>query len=66
MILMNPELKRALRNGSIIAVVVGIVVNFQGEDIPTSLLTMLYSFIFITPALWLSYKLTQKLLKKEN
>lgn len=61
---MNPELNKALKNSTIITVVVGIVVNFQGEDMATSLLTMLYTFIFITPALWLSYRFTKKLLNK--
>lgn len=61
---MNEIVKRALRNSIIITVVVGVVVNFQGEDMITSLLTMLYTFIFITPALWLSYRFTQKIMKK--
>ena len=61
---MNPEFKKALRNSIVIAVVVGIVVKFQGEDMLTSLLTMLYTIIFVTPALWLSYKATQKFIKK--
>jgi ABC-type dipeptide/oligopeptide/nickel transport system permease component len=63
---MNSELKRAIRNSSIIAVVVGIVVTFQGEDLITSLLTMLYTFIFVTPALWLSYHFTKKLINKSK
>ncbi len=61
---MTEELKRAIRNSTVITVVVGIIVSFQGEDMVTSLLTMLYTFIFITPALWLSYRFTKKLLKK--
>ena len=61
---MTEELKRAIRNSTVITVVVGIIVSFQGEDMITSLLTMLYTFIFITPALWLSYRFTKKLLKK--
>lgn len=61
---MTEELKRALRNSTVITVVVGVIVNFQGKYMVTSLLTMLYTFIFITPALWLSYRFTKKLLKK--
>ena len=57
-------LKRALRNSVIITAVVGIVVHLQGETIAASLMTMLFTFTAVTPALWLSYRLTQKLITK--
>jgi hypothetical protein len=60
------ELKRAIHNSVIITLVAGVVVNFQGENMLTSLLAMLYSFVIITPALWLSYWFTQKLLQKRK
>ncbi len=61
---MSELVKRAVRNSVIITVVVGVVVNFQGATIYTSLMTMLYTFVVITPALWLSYRFIQKIIKK--
>lgn len=59
-------LKRALRNSVIITAVVGIVVHLQGETMAASMMTMLFTFAAVTPALWLSYRFTQKLLNKPS
>lgn len=59
----TPPIKRALRNSAIMAIVVGIVVNFQGETAFASITTMLFTFAVIFPALWLSYRFTEKLMK---
>jgi len=59
-------LKRAIRNSVILTFVVGIVVHLQGETVAASIMTMLFSFVFITPALWLSYSFTQKLANKHQ
>lgn len=59
-------LKRAVRNSVILTAVVGIVVHLQGEAAATSMMTMVYTFAIITPALWLSYSFTQKLAQKHQ
>ncbi|KUJ72853.1 hypothetical protein [Thiomicrospira sp. WB1] len=56
-------LRRALRNAAIIALVVAVVTQFQGETILTTALNSLFTFVVIAPALWLSYRFTQRLVK---
>lgn len=61
----NP-LKRALRNGLIIMLVVGAVTHFQDSELPEIITSMLFTFCIVTPALWLSYRFTQKLLQRQQ
>jgi len=56
-----PPLKRALRNGLIIALVIIGVTFFQGETWAVAMLNGGFSWVVITPALYLSYRLTQKI-----
>jgi uncharacterized membrane-anchored protein len=55
--------RRALRNALIIALVVAVVTQFQGETPLTTLINSLFTFLVIAPALWLSYRFTQKLVQ---
>ncbi|QBZ82987.1 hypothetical protein GHNINEIG_01028 [Hydrogenovibrio crunogenus] len=59
-------LKRAIRNGLLMAVVVGGVTHFQGSEAPEVMTSMLFTFGIVTPALWLSYRFTQKLLQRQR
>ncbi len=54
--------KRALRNSLFMAFIVGGLLHFQGSSTLNSLLTSLYTFGIILPALWLSYRYTQKVM----
>lgn len=56
-----PPFKRAIRNGLIIALVITGVTFFQGETWAVALLNGGFSWLAITPALYLSYRLTQKI-----
>ncbi len=60
----EPAFKKGFRNGLIMAIVVGGVVYFQGETLFASFMTLLVTFAIIFPALWMSYRFTQKLAKK--
>lgn len=57
-------IKRSVRNAAIITVVVGAVNQFQGEEFLSTILTMTFTFAVITPALWLSYRMTEKWLNR--
>lgn len=57
------QIKRALRNSALITLVVGAVTHLQGDAFGAVLMTMAFTFAIITPALWLSYRFTAKLLK---
>ncbi|MGC9386511.1 MAG: hypothetical protein ACP5D0_06165 [Hydrogenovibrio sp.] len=59
-------LKRALRNGLLIAIVVAIVTHLQDAALQESLMSALFTLVIVTPALWLSYRLTQKLLTRSS
>lgn len=63
----NP-LKRALRNGLLLSLVVAGLSYYQEIDAALKLTTAavagFYSFIIITPALWLSYRWTAKIAQK--
>jgi len=59
-------LKRAIRNGLLIMAVVGAVTHFQGSEAFEVITTMLFTFVIVTPALWLSYRFTQKLLQRQR
>jgi ABC-type nickel/cobalt efflux system permease component RcnA len=63
----NP-LKRALRNGLLLSLVVAGLSYYQELDAALKLTTAavagFYSFIIITPALWLSYRWTAKMVQK--
>lgn len=63
--LFNP-VQRALRNGTLLSVVVGAVVQLQGETWQTALMSGLFTFAVITPAFWLSYKLANHLAEKQR
>ncbi|NCN44571.1 MAG: hypothetical protein CO158_09080 [Piscirickettsiaceae bacterium CG_4_9_14_3_um_filter_43_564] len=56
-------LKRALRNSGILTLLVGALTQYQGSDLQETLTAMLFTLVVITPALWLSYRWTQKLFK---
>lgn len=56
-------LKRALRNSGILTLLVGALTQYQGSDLIGSLTAMGFTLLVVTPALWLSYRWTQKLLK---
>ncbi|BBP43370.1 peroxiredoxin [Thiosulfativibrio zosterae] len=56
--------KRALRNAIIMSFVIGGVLHFQGAPLTEILLTVLFSFAIILPALFFSYRFTENLLKK--
>lgn len=58
-------LKRAIRNGLLMTVVVGGVTHFQGSETVEVMTSMLFTFCIVTPALWLSYRFTQKLLQRQ-
>ncbi|WP_127470806.1 hypothetical protein [Thiomicrorhabdus aquaedulcis] len=67
MIYDNP-LKRALRNGLLLSLVVAGLSYYQEMDAALKLTTAavagFYSLIIITPALWLSYRWTAKIAQK--
>lgn len=54
-------LKRALRNSGILTLLVGALTQHQGSDLIESLTAMGFTLLVVTPALWLSYRWTQKL-----
>lgn len=58
--------KRGFRNALIMAVVVGGIVYFQGDTFFNSLMALITTFAFVFPALWLSYRFTQKLMTKHQ
>lgn len=60
----NEPLKKAIRNSALMAVAVAVLVSFQGESIATSIKMALFSFVVIAPALWLSYRYTQKVIAR--
>lgn len=60
----NEPLKKAIRNSALMAVAVAVLVSFQGESIASSIKMALFSFVVIAPALWLSYRYTQKVIAR--
>lgn len=58
----QPPLRRALRNAILIALVVGIVTHIQDSTPQESLMSALFTLVIVLPALWLSYRFTQKML----
>lgn len=54
-------MKRAIRNTAVLTLLVGALTQYQGSTLGESLLSMLFTLVVITPALWLSYRWTQKL-----
>lgn len=50
--------KRSVRNGAIIAVIISAIGLYQGETAITAIMTFFFSWIIISAALWLSYKIT--------
>ncbi|MDX1795971.1 MAG: hypothetical protein R3219_04530 [Hydrogenovibrio sp.] len=64
--MMEHPFKRALRNSTLICLMVGLVVHLQGTTVVASLLTMVYTFAIILPSLWLSYHLIQKLANRHR
>lgn len=61
-----PPFKKALMNSTLISVLVGIVTLVQGASQMDSLLTLLFTFAVTLPALWLSFRFTQALLKSSE
>lgn len=59
-------LKRAIRNGLLMMLVVGAVTHFQGSELFEVITSMLFTFVIVTPALWLSYRFTQNLLQRQQ
>jgi hypothetical protein len=56
---MHLELKRALRNGALLALVIAAIGLYQGEGILTAVMTFSFAWAIMTAALWLSYRLTR-------
>lgn len=60
----TPVRTRAFRNALIMSIAVGVLVYYQGDTVYSSLTTLAFTFAVVFPALWLSYRFTQKLVKK--
>jgi hypothetical protein len=58
--------KRALQNTLLITAVVGLTVHLQGESVAAGIMSMVYTFIFILPVLWLTYRYTDRVKNKRQ
>lgn len=63
--LFNP-IQRALRNGIMLSVAVGVIVFWQDEPWTTALSSFAFTFAVITPAFWLAYKWANQLAAKNR
>lgn len=57
---MNLALKKSLRNSAFLALIIGAIALYQEESTQTTILSVVFSFLIMLPAFWLSYWLTNK------
>lgn len=58
--------KRAVQNTLLVTAVVGLTVHLQGESVAAGIMSMIYTFIFILPVLWLTYRYTDRIKNKQQ
>ncbi|MBN2646626.1 MAG: hypothetical protein JXR44_02450 [Thiotrichales bacterium] len=57
---MQLALKKSLRNSALLAIAIAAIALYQGETPQTATLTLVFSFLIMLPAFWLSYWLTNR------